>query len=798
LPVEVSGFIGRGAELKQLHRLQPRARLLTLVGPGGIGKSRLARRLAGERARAYPDGTWLVDVAPLAEPDQLPQAVARTLGIAEPRAGSWTRALLDALPGQRLLLMLDTCERHLAACADLAQTLLTECPAVQIVATTTEPLQLSSETVWAVPPLSVPSADAPPLRQLRSAEAYQLFVERATAAEAEFASTAESAGTVAEICRKVDGLPLALELVAAHSSQIGLKELAARMDSAFVLGLEGRRGAPARQHTLRASFDWTFALMSRAEGLLLRRLAVFVGVWTLEAAMAVCAGQDLSASAVVDLLQSLIERSLVVVQPTRNNSTRYGLLNVTRQYGLEQLQTQGELLELQRQHLEWYLSVAQRVPARILDTRHADALESELADLRAALAFSLSSRKADLGLRLALAMLPFWFLRSQHAEGQAWLDRLLAIADPSVSPERVATAHTIRDQFMVMQGDYDAAESDLATIVEASRARGNRRALGRSLLVQGNAALWRGDLERARDLYREAQAEIDEPDEFVRDLVLYQLARVAWETGDVEAARALVDRIEASRRPGLRPIAVGRAKQIQALLQADSGDRESALRTLSEAASYQREIRDGHGLIDSLLEQGAVLLRSERPIEALEVLEQAARHADAAHARIRVIRAIEGISRALARTDPALGVQLASAAAASRASPQTRPWPRDKALLDASLAAAQSRLGAEAYARAWHNGATMLEAEAVALALASAAAGRSAQPPPPSTTLTQREREVVRLLAGGASSRQIAERLVISPATVRTHLDRVMAKLGLHSRVQLATWAAQSNKIFDG
>ncbi|HZO30166.1 MAG TPA: adenylate/guanylate cyclase domain-containing protein, partial [Chloroflexota bacterium] len=409
LPSQLSSFVGREREIVEVRRLLSTTRLLTLTGSGGVGKTRLAQRVAEELTQAYPDGVWLVELAAVGDPALVPQAIATGVGIREQPGRDLQNTLIDVLRPRLALLLLDNCEHLVAACASVAERLLRACPGLTLLTTSREPLAVAGETLWRVPPLTVPALqdavmgeDA--MQSVLQSEAVRLFEERAHAAAPAFALTDQNAAAVAQICRQLDGVPLAVELAAARVRGLAPEQLAARLDDHLRLLTGGNRTALPRHQTLRALVDWSYALLSESERILFRRLSLFAGGWTLDAAEAVCSGvpstssgQAVEAEDVLGLLFQLVDRSLVLAEEQhatdgRQGETRYRLLETLRQYGAEKLSEAGEEADTRTSHLRWCLQLTQGA-ASILSgpggAAHARRLEADHDNLRAALGWSL-------------------------------------------------------------------------------------------------------------------------------------------------------------------------------------------------------------------------------------------------------------------------------------------------------------------------------------------------------------------------------------------------------------------------
>jgi non-specific serine/threonine protein kinase len=424
LPVQPTSFIGREREQADVLALLDRAPLVTLTGAGGCGKTRLALTVAGSLLPEYPDGVWLVELAALVDPILVPQTVARVLGLQEQPGRTPLEMLTSYLKHRRLLLVVDNCEHLVGACADLAATLLRSCPQLRLLATSREALEVAGEALYRAPSLSMPDlAQLPSPDRLTQYEAVQLFLERAQARRADFTLTARNAQAVAQVCVRLDGMPLAIELAAARIGVLPVESIAARLDDRFRLLTGGPRTTLPRQQTLRATLDWSHDLLSRPEQALLRRLAVFAGGWTLEAAESVCAGDVVVEGEILDLLSALVNKSLVQAEGADSHH-RYWLLETLRQYTLERLEAMGEEAAVQDLHLAYFLALAEEAEPQLRGPAQGcwlDRLEVEHDNLRLALGWALERHAEDGGLRLAGALWGFWSYRGHLAEGQGWL-----------------------------------------------------------------------------------------------------------------------------------------------------------------------------------------------------------------------------------------------------------------------------------------------------------------------------------------------------------------------------------------
>ena len=441
LPVQLTSFIGREAEMTEVRRLLAENRLVTLIGTGGAGKTRLALQVAAETLAEYPGGVWQVDLAPLSDPVVVPIAVARALGLGDAAQRSTIETLIRFIEDRQALIVLDNCEHLLDACAVLVEALLRACPVLTILATSREPISVDGEVMWRVPSLSL------------AGDAIELFCDRARRARPGFRAGDEVAGTVAEICQRLDGLPLAIELAAARLRALSPAEVLAGLHDRFRLLAGGARTAVRRQQTLRASVDWSYDLLTDPERTLLRRLAAFAGGFDLDAAQAVGGGEGLQRHQVLDQLALLVDKSLVSTEESAA-ATRYRLLETVRQYALEKLFESGEAEAVRTRHRDHYLLVAAGLePAgREEVERRLDRVEADFDNLRAAFQWSLETSDAEAALRLASLLQPLWLDRTRIVEGRSWFDA--ALYDEAAGP----VAPEVRAQALA-----DAAVLDIWT-----------------------------------------------------------------------------------------------------------------------------------------------------------------------------------------------------------------------------------------------------------------------------------------------------------------------------------------------
>jgi len=448
LPVQLTSFIGREKEITEVKQLLNAKRLVTITGPGGTGKTRLSLQVGSNLVNAFPNGVWLVELAPVVDPELVSQAAASALGVHVQRDQSVIDALTDFLREKDLLLILDNCEHLVDACAKLADSLLHLSPCLKILASSREALGIDGEVPFRLPSLSTPDMrNLPSTQTLLQYEAVRLFIERATTALATFTVTDDNAPALAQICHRLDGIPLAIELAAARVRMLSVEQIADRLDDCFRLLTGGSRTALPRLQTLRALIDWSYNLLSTSERTLLRCLSVFMGGWTLEALETVCASaeveQQVKPSEILDILTSLINKSLVSVEHEQDQEPRYRLLETIRQYALEKLAESGEGESIRNQHLGYFMSLAERAEPEFHGAEQRawfDRMEFEHDNFRAALRWSLENGnvRAELGLRVASSLWWFWFIRGYSIEGYDWLERTLT-ESASRTPVDLAT-----------------------------------------------------------------------------------------------------------------------------------------------------------------------------------------------------------------------------------------------------------------------------------------------------------------------------------------------------------------------
>jgi predicted ATPase/class 3 adenylate cyclase len=683
LPIQLTSFIGRSREIAEVKRLLGAARLVTLTGAGGAGKTRLALQAAADVVEDYPDGVWLAEFASIADRARIPKTVASALNVSEQPGRDLNETLVDALRPKPLLLILDNCEHLLAACSDLAAELLRKCPQVRILATSREGLGVPGETLWRVPSLSVPESihRLPPSEELVLYEAVRLFVDRAAATTPGFTVTSENAPAVAQVCRRLDGIPLAIELAAARIKVLAVEQIAARLDDRFRLLTGGSRTALPRQQTLRGAMNWSYDLLSETERVLLRRLSVFAGGWTLEAAESVCAGESVEATEILDLLTSLVDKSLVLAE-TQHREVRYRLLETVRQYSRDRLEESGEARQARSRHLDWHLRSAEEAAPLLHGPDEGiwlERLETEHDNLRSALERSRRETDAERGLRLAVALRRFWEMRGHFTEGRRWLEDLVARGN-TASPLLRAAALNGAGVLAYRQGDYGRVAALCAEALALCEAHKDVSEAALSLHFLAHLKQVEGDYGAASEMMQQSVA-------------LYR------EAGDRVGAANSVDCLGEVARS------------------AQDYDRAAVL--TEEAMALYSELGYARGRAHAMHNLGYVRLRQGDAAGARALFRESLQLARGLENNRDVVYALAGLAGAsVAGAEPRHAARLFGAVEALLASVEIQLEPAEHAEFVRNTAAVRARLEADVFAAAWAEGRAMTLEQAIEHALA--------------------------------------------------------------------------------
>ncbi|MFN8526543.1 MAG: tetratricopeptide repeat protein [Chloroflexota bacterium] len=793
LPARITSFIGREQEIADLCRLLTESRLVTLTGPGGVGKTRLAQRIAASMVDTLPDGAWQVELAALTDPDSVVRAIAATLGLREESARTLADLLGATLAARSLLLVIDNCEHMLGPVAALAERLLTGSPGLRVLATSRQALGITGEVSWAMTGLTVPEIDRNlPLEQLESYSAIRLFLERARAAVPGFALSESTASAVADICRHLDGVPLAIELAAARVKTLSPAQIATRLDHRFQLLTGGSRTALPRLQTLRGAIDWSYDLLDERERLVLQRLSVFHGGWTLDAAEAVCAGGAVCSAGVLDLLSGLVDKSLVLVEQD-GDVARYRFLETIREYARERLAESLESDAVWARLVAWCVALAEEAEPKLVGPEQ-DAwlvrIEREHDNIRAALWWSLSrgtpgtSPDSEMklgdatswrheGIRLAASMMRFWSVRGHLTEGCHWLETALAL-NPETSIRRLRALNATA-LLAWPQGDYARIESLCREALALARELADPWAETQSLSTLGIVLREEADYAQATAVLEEALAVARRiGDRGHAAMLLDNMGSVAWRRGEYSAAAAFCEESLSIFRDVGDTRNVAMVLEDLAIIAFRLGNIERAAALLTDSLGLLREVGDRRRLSLVFGYAGSIA---------------AARH-DWTHAAI-LCGAAEALRAAIGAVLPAAN----------------RP-DFDQAVVDA-----RRSLGDQSFDEMWSQGASLTSDQAIQEALGVVSVSTPPGGPVGQMSrepelvggrdqdawqpLTRREHEVATLVARGLMNREIGSDLVIGERTVETHIAHIFAKLGISSRAQVATWLAQRDLLGD-
>lgn len=797
LVLPVTSFVGREQEIAEVRRLLATSRLLTLTGPGGVGKTRLALRVAAEIQVDNASNVALVELAALTDPELVPQSVASALKVSEQPGRPPLDVLADVLRLRQLLLVLDNCEHLVVACAMLADTLLRNCRELRILATSREVMGVAGETAWQVPTLSLPNSQQQPrLEQVAQSEAVRLFVDRAQAALPSFVLGKVNAAAVAKLCCKLDGIPLALELAAARVPVLSVEQIAKRLDDAIGLLTTGVRHAPARQRTLRATLEWSYQLLSKTEQQLFERLAVFAGGWTFEAVETICAGREIKHDEVLDLLASVIAKSLVLSERHEQGPVRYRLLETIRQYGQQKLAERGEADTTSDRHAAYFLALAERVQPELLGPGETPALaylEREHENVRAALRWLLQQGAADRAQRLAGAFGRFWWFRGYFTEGESWLAQALAL--PGGDAHTVGRARCLYGlgALALSRGAYGRAELVVDEARHLWHALGDAGEEAFALVVMADVARRRGDQVAARRLLNTAVDMSHAAGAQAAEVAgLRVLAEMACELDDDREARrqaelALTRAMQVGWKRGLvvtrRTLGRVRARQ---------GDFAAAIALFEASLADSRELGAHWHSAQTLVDLGQLAIEHGDLRRARRWLAESLTHAQGLGDRPDLARGFEAFAQlAVIQRQWVPALQLAGAAARLGDAIQTPQSARVRAERDQRLSPARAALGPEISDALIAEGSLLSTDQVVGLALGLPEPRTAVLRPDPFELLTAREREVAALIAHGLSNRQIAERLVIATGTAERHVANILSKLHVDSRSQIAAWAVE-------
>ncbi|AWK72597.1 LuxR family transcriptional regulator [Rhodococcus oxybenzonivorans] len=755
LPHELTSFVGRRREIAEARGLLATSRLVTLTGIGGVGKTRLALRVALDSSRAFEDGVWLVELGELEEDALVVGAVVAALKLREQQSEAPEVVLREFLEPRCALLVLDNCEHLVDAVAGLTEFLLRSCPELRILATSREPLGIPGEATVRVPPLTLPHSGHPAsVKALAQYESVALFAERAAAAVPGFHLTEDNRVAVVQICQQLDGLPLAIELAAVRLRVMSVEQILQRLTDRYQLLTTGCRGAPARQQTLLWCIDWSHELCTPQERELWGRLAVFAGGFELDAVEKICSG-SLRPAEVVDVVASLIDKSILIREEARG-AVRYRLLETLREYGREKLQETSEFASLLRRHRNFYEQLAVQARSEWVSARQVrwiQRLDAEQPNLRAALHFCLTSPKeAAAGLRMAAALYPFWRSRGLLREGRRWVDQLLAVRGAGSAEERIRALYVA-----VMLSELNSeVEASSAAIEEAhTLAQGVADPISHALIAhaEGGRAMFGGHLDAARANYEAALAVFRTDDNLLH--LIWGLLGLALATGSTDPDRSAQCQSE-----------------ILALTEAhgESVYRSWSLWAAGMSAWQHRDFEGAEGLLKQGLQLAGMVDDRISAAGCLEVLGWIAVGRGDSHHAAELMGAAHALAHAVGNPNTVY--------------PNQRIHHLDCA------EQARRDIGDRAFEAAFHQGMNTCLEEAAAAVL-----GTKQRTNPNTdqsqTALTRREWQVAELVADGLTNKAIAATLVISQRTAQGHVEHILAKLGFTSRTQIAAWVVE-------
>jgi predicted ATPase/DNA-binding CsgD family transcriptional regulator len=795
LPAQASSFIGRDAELAAVRRLVDGSRLVTLTGTGGAGKTRLGLEVAAGLLDGTGDGVWFADLAPLADPDLVPVTVADVLEVRQEPGRPVTDTVVQAIGQRSLLVLLDNCEHVIDACAKLADALLRGCPNLALLAASREPLGIGGERVYRVPSLRTP-AEGDDAGAIRASEAVRLLADRAAAQGVPLAGDEETAGVAGRICRRLDGIPLAIELAAARLRVLSAAELEARLGERFALLTGGSRAGMPRQRTLRAMVDWSWELLNGAERAVLAALSVFAGGFALPAAEAVAADQQVPTAEVVGLLGTLVDKSLVQFGDARAGPGRYRLLETVRQYAAGQLDALGPAVAdaVRIAHRDFYLALAEAAAPQLRaadQTEWLDRLDAELDNLRAAIAVSLTQPDPEPGLRLAASLRVYWRVRGHAAEGADVLRALLdaPAARRATLPRARALAAAAR--LLETTDGYAIAEDYCQEALAIARAAGDEYLIADLLYERAWVLVRQGQPGVALPLIEQGLGlarRLGEP--HLTGRLLSARAFVADVEGDAAgAARDAAEALQLFRQAGDR-LQAGTTLNNLSDYELSAGDLDAARRHLAESLDIARALNARHDIVYETFNLGLAEYLDGSPgaagalfAESLDLARRMGMKMNMAYALIGLALAGRG------RADPGWSARLHGAADQALADLGHALQPLEARLADQDRQRLRAAMGDGAYEAAYSAGRTLDLARVLTLATDAAADYESAPAPPDPLArfgLTAREREVLSLLAAGRSNPEIARALFISTKTVSVHVSNILAKLGVSGRGEAA------------
>ncbi len=804
LPIQLTSFIGRERELADIKRLLLSARLVTLTGAGGSGKTRLAIQLATLVKNDYQDGVWLVDLAALREPALVPRLVTQALGVRLAPEKPAHELLIEWVESRNLLLILDNCEFLIEACMQLAQQLLFGSTGLRILATSREPFAMAGETIYPISGLAFPTRDeafASKPQALTQYDAIRFFIERVHTSNPDFSITSENACAIGEICRRLDGLPLALELASARSNVLTPQQISERLDDRFSLLVSRQRSDPDPRHkTLRTAIEWSHDLLSPPEQVLLRRLSVFRSGFSLGAVESVCTGEGIECNLVLELLSSLVTKSLAVAQTLQRGEARYSFLETIREFAQEKLISSGEWQAFKDRHLQYYQKLTEEISEKLTGQYQQiwlNWLEGEFDNIRAALAWSLESQRIEAGLRIGIAIYQFWTIRDHVEEGLVWMERLLALADEGTSPAVRANALAYAAFLAGFRGNTAAQikyGNEAATIAEAVGEEG-KLILRFALSGMAYGARAAGDFQTEFNaMQRVILLNRELGDAYQLGVTLSVGTFSAMALGKFDTAHAMLEESLTLLREAGNTYRIAMALNFSGDLARCERNYIQAKTVYEESISLLREVDARRDLASALQNLGHACLhlgdleRAQALFNESLAIQQALQNTPGiaecliGFAALAVVCGFDAPGARILAAAVAIGSQrVVSAWTATR-----MEYEYNRALILARLTEAELRVELAA-GEAFSLEQAVQYAQNLPLKEATARLPRK-----PLDELTVREREVADRIAQGKTNAEIAAEFVVSKRTIEKHIAHILIKLGVTNRAQIVRWTFET------
>lgn len=806
LPIQLTSFIGREKEIADLKHHLINAHIITLTGPGGSGKTRLSIQIANEVRDLYKDGVWLIDLTPINDPELIPQIILLSIGLHPTTEQPSLEILSNFVRSKKILLILDNCEHLVESCAQICQELLCQAPELCVLATSRESLALTGEIIYPISGLTLPNTNIEMEKDIRSLihyDAIQLLVERAQAIIPDFKLTSGNAKSIIEICARLDGLPLALELASARINVFTIQEIATRLNDRFNLLISThRRGLKSRHYTLRTTIDWSYTLLSPDEQTLMNRLAVFPGGWTLDVAELICLGNGIEKENFLALLSSLVDKSFIIAETSGRTIARYRYLETIREYAMEKLVEGGESALLCDRHLDIFLARAEEAAPKLGESYQQlwlTWLEGERDNLRAALSWSLqdgrSSQQIEKGLRIAIALVRFWEIRGSVQEAMTWFERLLAKTDEQISPlVRVNALVFTSFLAMFLGNQLDAFDyGKKAVKLSEEMIPENKPALTFALSGFASGAKAVGDYltsfevgERVIKMMRETPV-----NPFYLGMGLLGQGEIAIQLGYYELARERLDEcLDLALRDG-DAFRIAHTLNFLGDLSRCEQNYAEAQNLYEKSAVLLRELGAQHDLASILFNLGFTYLHQDEIEQSLSLFKESMTIHLSQQNKPGMIECLIGFAACAVKSGLyGTGVRLFAASTAIGGQNDISRWLTTQKEIEKYFGVAQSNLSKKELQEEQLAGRIMFLEQAIACAMKlQLLLGIGSPEVDEVDNLTLREFEVASLIGQGMSNLEIAAELILSKRTIETHVSHILSKLGFSNRAQIMRWA---------